>query len=270
MRNSILLLTALSACADRVAVEAETPEKDPSYAWQKALKDVGHKDGIDIEALKKAAPELDRYLAWAREHGQHSDNWRESKEDKRLSFLLNVHNAAVLHNLLRHGVPASPDEVQVGLYRWDQAGFYWGSKYKVDGEWSAIRHLSIHDTVSRYQEPLLWVALHDGTQDSAPLKWWPRKKLQTHLKAAMKRLINSDRGLRKDGEDWKANPLFIDRKEDFLFWSEAEDICDWMSSYAKGERKQWLQAQIGACNLESRAPERNTDVRRASDTGPKR
>ena len=175
-------------------------------------------------------------------------------------YLLNVHNAAVLHNLLRHDVPKSPDDVTVGLYQWDGAGFFWGSKYKVDGEWSALRHISFHDTVSRYQEPLLWVALYDGTRDSAPLRWWKRKNLQAQLKAAMRNFVNSDRGLTETEDGWAATPLFIERADDFTFWSDASNVCAWMAGYAKGKRKAWLKEQIDNCHLTARAPDRSTDI----------
>jgi hypothetical protein len=260
MRLLLLALPSLISCADRVEFSVDPPDRDPSNAWAKTLKKIVKPEGIDFKALKRSEVDLERYLAWAGEHGQHTDSWRESKEDKRIAFLLNVHNAAVLHNLLRNGVPDSPDNIDVGLYRWEGAGFYWGSKYRVDSEWSAIRHIGFHDAVSRYQEPLLWAALYDGTRDSAPLGWWSRKKLQTRLKSAMRKFINSDRGLRKDNEQWTVNPLFIDRADDFLFWTDAEDLCDWMAGYAKAERRQWLQSQIGDCNLVARTPDRSTDA----------
>ena len=256
----LCLAALLTGCAERVEIGADVPKREPSTAWSADLKKIATKRGIRFAQLEDNRKDLDRYLAWAGEHGQHSDTWKESKEDKRLVYLLNVHNAAVLHNLLRHNVPGSPDEVDVGLYTWDGAGFYWGSKYKIDGEWSALRHISFHDTVSRYQEPLLWVALYDGTRDSAPLRWWKRKNLQAQLKAAMRNFVNSDRGMVETDDGWAANPLFIDRVDDFIFWTDASDICEWMAGYAKGKRKAWLKEQVGQCNLTARAPDRSTDV----------
>lgn len=250
----------LTGCADRIEIDAAIPDREPSNDWSADLKKVATKKGIRFSELKSKQKNLNRFLAWASVHGQHSDTWRESKEDKRLVYLLNVHNAAVLHNLLRHDVPDSPDDVDVGLYQWDGAGFFWGSKYKVDGEWSALRHISFHDTVSRYQEPLLWVALYDGTRDSPPLGWWKRENLQAQLKTAMRKFVNSDRGLVATEGGWAANPLFIERADDFTFWTDATDICEWMAGYAKGERKTWLKEQAGNCNLTARTPNRSTDM----------
>jgi len=255
-----LLAALLLSCAERVEIQSAVSGEDPSSQWASALKRIASPNGIDVEQLRSAEPALNAYLAWAAEHGQHSDGWGESKEDKRIAYLLNVHNAAVLHNLLRTGIPSSPDDVQVGWYRWSGAGFYWGSKYKVDGEWSALRHIGFHDTVSRYQEPLTWAALYDGTKDSPPLKWWSRNKLQKRLESAMRAFINSDRGLRKQGADWIANPLFTARHDDFTFWTDSDNICSWMAGFSGGERKQWLDQQSESCALNSWTADRRTDV----------
>ena len=259
MFSAGLVLTVFG-CAERVANDATVPPADPSAEWARAVEKIARPDGIDVDALRASVTSLNRYLAWAGEHGQHTDNWRESKEDKRIAFLVNVHNAAVLHNLLRHDLPESPDTVAVGWYRWPGAGFYWGSKYRVDGEWSAIRHVGFHDTVSRYQEPLLWVALHDGTKDSAPLRWWRSKNLQKRLQSAMRAHINSERGMQKVDESWTVNPLFLARADDFVFWTDAEDVCDWMAGYATDERKEWLTERIGSCDLTAAIPDRRTDA----------
>ncbi len=256
----LTLVPVLFSCADRVAIGTTPPTTEPSSQWASALKRIASPDGINATALRDAEPELNAYLAWAAEHGQHSDGWGESKEDKRIAFLVNVHNAAVLHNMLRNNIPSSPDDVRVGWYRWPGSGFYWGSKYKVDGEWSAIRHIGFHDAVSRYQEPLIWAALYDGTKDSPPLKWWSQKKLQKRLKGAMRAFVNSDRGLRKNDNGWTVNPLFIARSDDFTFWTDSDDICDWMSGFSSGERKQWLDQQGDLCTLQSWIADRRTDV----------
>ena len=254
------LVLTVFGCADRVAVDAAAPTDDPSAEWALAMQKIAQPNGINVDALRASAASLNRYLAWAGEHGQHTDSWRESKEDKRIAFLVNVHNAAVLHNLLRHDLPKSPDAVAVGWYRWPGAGFYWGSKYRVDSEWSAIRHIGFHDTVSRYQEPLLWAALHDGTKDSPRLRWWRSKNLQKRLQSAMRAHINSERGMQKVGDSWTINPLFHARADDFIFWTDAEDLCDWMAGYASGERKEWLTARIGSCALTATPADRRTDA----------
>ena len=107
-RSALLILwfaVLFAGCADRIEIEGPIPDREPSKAWSADLKEVATKNGIQFSTLQGQQENLNRFLAWASEHGQHSDTWKESKEDKRLVYLLNVHNAAVLHNLLRHDVP---------------------------------------------------------------------------------------------------------------------------------------------------------------------
>ena len=256
---SVSVLAFAVACHHDV--ELAEIQKRPDGAWAAALAEISTADGVQLAQLKQHQAALEDYLGWASVHGQHTNSWGESREDRRLAYLLNVHNAAVLHNLLRHDLPASPDDVTFGLFQWAGAGFYWGTRYRVDSEWTGLAHMATHDTVNRYQEPLLWFGLYDGTRDSPPLRWWTRekKKLQPQLKRAARSFINSDRGMRKVDDGWHVNPLFIDHARDFTYWTEASTLCEWMATYARGPRKVWLEAQVDDCSLTHWTPERGTD-----------
>ena len=264
--TALLLLSAVAACTDDVALP---PVKDsPRLQWSKALKDIATPKGIRVDRLKKHRGVLESYLGWASIHGQHSNSWGESKEDRRISFLINVHNAATLHNILRNDIPDSPDSVKVGPFRWPGAGFYWGTRYKVDKEWSNLNHLAVHDTVNRYAEPLIWMALYDGTRDSPPLRWWTRTKgkLQPQLKRAAKRFVNSKRGMSLNGQTWEVNPLFKNRTSDFIDWTQADNLCEWLAEYATGKREAWLKSKKGTCKLDFRNKNRATDLVENSPT----
>jgi len=255
---AFLFLSFTTGCTDDVVL-APVDEK-VNIEWAGALREIAAPDGIRLDKLKEHRSTLEAYLGWASSHGQHSNSWGESKEDKRLAFLLNVYNAAVLHNLLRHDLPDSPDRVKVGPYQWEGAGFYWGTRYKIDKEWTTLNHLAGHDTVSRYAEPLLWMALFDGTQDAPRLRWWTQKKhrLQPQLVRAAKQFINSDRGMAWTDDTWQVNPLLIEHQKDFTDWTTANNLCEWMATYATGTRKKWLLEQQGNCQLVGRPPNRLT------------
>lgn len=269
-----LSLMLASACSDQVEFKTSNSTKKAPNAWKRAIQKVRSKDGIDFRAVKKQRKALRQYLAYASNHGQHTGSWKESHEDKRLSFLINVHNAMVLNTLLQHKAPDNPDEIKVGMYQWPGSGLYWGTKYKVDSEWTSIGHLALHDIVNRYQEPLLWIALHDGTQDSAPLRWWPPTKLQSILKSETRLFVNSTRGMQQTETGWSANPLFFKYEDDFIIWTKANNLCEWMVEYASGPRKAWLTENAEECPLEPRAPNRSLDQRtkrktpKASDGQP--
>ena len=255
-----LVCASLFGCAEDVHLKAKIPKSNPTLKWRNTLKQVATPNGVRFGALKRKRKRLNQYVAWVATHGQHSDGWTESKEDKRIAHLINAHNAMVLHNALRLGLPETPDRVDVGLYRWSEAGFYWGSRYKLDGEWSAIRHIAIHDTVNRYQDALLWMGLYDGTKDSPPLRFFTVKNLKREIKQATRAFVNSERGMSKTESGWAANPIFFRYEKDFLMWSNASNLCDWMKKYAKDERLKWLKAQGEDCALEQRPPNRNLDI----------
>jgi hypothetical protein len=255
----LITLTALtlSACTDDVAIESVAKKSD--RAWASALGDIANPSGFQPAKLKQNQAALEAYLGWASTHGQHTQGWGESKEDKRLSYLLNVHNAAVLHSLLRHDFPERPDDVQVGLYLWEGAGMRWGTRYLVDNEWTSLAHMASHDTVNRYMEPLLWIGLYDGTRSAPPLRWWRTGKLQPQLERAARRFINSDRGMSRTDDGWAVNRLFIAHAADFVDWTPASSLCEWMAGYAKDERKDWLLAQASDCKLNSAPANRALD-----------
>jgi len=256
----VVVCCALFGCAQDVQLKTKVPAKSPSSKWSRTLDRISTADGIRYDLLKRKRRRLNQYVAWVGEHGQHTDGWSESKEDKRIAHLVNAHNAIVLHNALRLKLPQSPDDVSIGMYRWSEGGFYWGSRYRLDGEWTTIRHIAIHDTVNRYQEPLLWFALYDGTRDAPPLRSFSSKSLQSQLKSAARSFINSDRGLAKTETGWAANPLFFRYQDDFLLWSHASTLCEWMLPYAKDERKTWLNNQGDQCALEKRPADRSLAI----------
>ena len=254
-----MVLTSLLGCAENVHLKTKAPKSNPSYRWHQLVDQVASDNGVRFDILKKRQRRLNQYVAWIGEHGQHRDGWTESKEDKRIAHLINSHNAVVLHNAIRNGLPDSPDTVDVGLYRWPEAGFYWGTRYKFDGEWSGLRHIAIHDTVNRYQDPLLWMGLYDGTKDSPPLRFFSAKELKKEIRQAARDFINSERGMSKTETGWAGNPVFFRYQDDFLFWSTATTICDWLAKYAQGERLEWLLSQGDTCTLESREANRELD-----------
>jgi len=258
--SACLFIILTTGCTNDVVISPVSAQVDAK--WSKALRQIASRGGIRIDRLRRHQGTLEAYLGWASVHGQHTNSWGESKEDRRISFLVNVHNAAVLHSLLLNNFPDSPDRVKVGPYQWPGAGFYRGTRYRVDKEWTTLNHLANHDTVSRYAEPLVWIALWDGTQDAPPLQWWSNKKgnLQPQLRRAAHRFINSDRGMSRHGETWQVNPLFIKHQDNFIDWGEAKNLCDWMARHAKGARKTWLTTQIEDCNLTARPPNRAIQV----------
>jgi hypothetical protein len=258
LRRPILaLLIALGiGCAEKATNVQPRNWGNPIQAWKRLMNGAVNDQGVNYAVFRNRPRAVLRYLNWAGHHGQHSDWWGESKEDKRIAHLANTYNAAVIHAVIEYDPTDSVDEIQIGLYRWPGAGFKYGLRYRVDGEWVNLHRLSQVDTVSRYQEPLLWVMFHDGTQDAPPLRWWPSKGLQAAVKKAMRAFLASDKGLSATATGWAANPLFFEREKDFLEWHDAPNLCAWMVDYTSDEREAWMRAHATDCTLERRPPNR--------------
>lgn len=249
------VVPALEGCAERVRVPGEVPAVRPSGAWRVLLRQASNTEGVDYRMVAKQANVLERYLTWVGEHGPQMDELRESQEDRRITFLVNAYNAAVVYGVIEYVADEQPPlasvrDLRVGPWRWKGTGFFWGLQFRVDGEWIDLYHLGIERIVNRYQEPLLHVALHGGARSSPPLVWWNRYGLQDQLIRQMSAFLATDRGLRKapDGS-WQPNAIFCKYRDDFIDWTDAEDLCDWMSRYTTGAAQIWLSNHIGRCDL---------------------
>jgi hypothetical protein len=252
-----LLLSLTLGCAQDVLIDQDIPARDPSKNWRKVIKKATKSGtGVDYDFIARRPKPLAKYLAWVAEHGQHSDHWGESKEDRRIAHLANAHNAMLIHQLLQHRPLDSPDDVQIGLFAWPGAGLSRGVRYRLDGEHTSLHKLQTQLTVSRYQDPMLWLLFHDGTAGSPPLRWWPDKGLQTALKNTLRTLLTSKLWLAPTQTGWAAHPIFFEHEEDFIEWDDTASLCDWLAPYAAGEGKDWLKAHAEDCPLERIEPAR--------------
>jgi hypothetical protein len=251
--SRLFLICGLSltlGCARDVPIDQDAPVRNPSKNWRKVIKKATKSGtGVDYDLIARRPKALAKYLAWVAEHGQHSDWWGESKEDRRIAHLANAHNAMLIHQLVQHRPLSSPDDVQVGLFRWPGAGLSHGVRYRLDGEWVSLSKLRSHETVARYQDPMLWLLFHDGTAGSPPLQWWPDKRLQSALKSTLRKLLKTEAWLAQTETGWAAHPLFFAHEKDFVQWDDKLSLCDWLGPYTSGEAKTWLADHADACDL---------------------
>lgn len=254
---ALALLTLLaSACTRRVEVPGPAPTQDPSAAWATLLHEAASPEGVDYDHIQSQRVVLERYLAWVGEHGEQSDQWKESKEDKRIAHLLNAYNAAVIYGVLAHRPINSVRDVHVGPFRRGGAGFFFGLRFRVDGEWVSLHHLEVERIVNRYQEPLLHAALNCASKGCPPLRFYKEQGLQGQLLAAMRRFLASDRGLMPVGgtaeapAGYAASRIFQWYADDFTDWSQADTVCGWMADHATGPKKAWLEAHAQDCPLQ--------------------
>jgi|AMFO01.1.fsa_nt_gi Protein of unknown function, DUF547. len=256
--TALLCCALLLGCGSRVEIPDGPHPGDPATAWAKLLNTASGRQGVDYDLIDQQREALEHYLAYVAVHGELSDGWRESKEDKRVAALLNAYNAAVVYGVLINRPITSVHDVKVGLLPAKGAGFFLGQRFKVDGQWSSLYTLEHQRIVARYQDPLVHVALNCASRGCPPLRWWDSRGLQGRLRSAMRKFIASDQGMVATGplgadgvpETFAASSIFDWYSKDFTDWSDAVTVCDWMATYAKGAKRTWLTAHKDDCPLQ--------------------
>jgi len=255
-----LLALFLTGCADTsLGPTVDTPPQDPQRAWRRVLQASTEGGLVDHARIAKDQAKLERFIAWAAEHGPIMDKVRESREDKRLAALLNAHTALILRrNLALAGMPGA----QIPPV---DPGHVLGSQAKVDGSWPPMAHLAEVNIVARYQEPLLWMGLGDGSIGQPPLRWWSPTKLQENLEEALSSWL-AEGGLQAQGEGHTLAPFLVDHAEDFVHWSSAETLCAYLAPHAQEGAAAWLTAHAVDCPLQPHEDRR--ELRAAPPASP--
>jgi hypothetical protein len=141
-------------------------------------------------------------------------------------------------------------DLRFGPWRPAGSAFFYGLRFRVDGEWTSLHVLEQQDIVARFQEPLVHAALNCASRGCPPVQWFDSLNLQAQLREAMRAYVRSDVGMRRTETGWAVSEIFHWYRDDFLDWSEAPTLCAWLAPYADGEAEGWLAAQGEACPLE--------------------
>ena len=253
-RVAPVLLSLLVGCGQRIHVDRDVPEDDPSDDWADLLEEAVTEEGVDYGHIDASRDVLQDYIAWLAEHGPVLDTMRESKEDRRIAFLVNAYNAFVIEGVLRHQPIDSVTDVRFGPWAMrDNASFFLGQRFKVDGEWISLYHLENHRILARYQDPLPHVALNCASVGCPPLRWWRekvgRKKLGKQMGAALEDWLE-DGALQKTDTGYAVTELFFWYEDDFTYWSDADNLCQYLYDYASEDAADWLYEHYEDCPLE--------------------
>jgi len=74
--------------------------------------------------------------------------------------------------------------------------------------------------------------------------------LDTQLMKQLKRWLKTSNGMQKtEDKGFKVNDLFHQRRSDFLYWSHAESLCEWLAPYVGKKHKAWFEAHAADCTL---------------------
>jgi hypothetical protein len=243
------MLLFLLACHQNISFE--TTSKDPTVAWSDLVAKISREDGIDFEKLKENRSVLEDYLAWVGENGPRMNRikkikWqRKGRENRRISYYANAYNAWTLYEIMEHYPLDSVEGLPLDTFS------LFGKAYRVDGEYLSLYHLKEERILSVYQEPMLHMMLHDGSMSSPKLQYWKYSQLNLALKNKMWRYLESEQGAKKIGESWTLPALFQIEEDDFLYWSESETLCQYLSKYVEKDLEAWLNEQDQQnCQLE--------------------
>ena len=238
-----LLLLAIMGCSERVYPASDPGNRDPSGAWRRLLEEASSGAGTDYDLIASKREVLDGYLVWIGEHGPEEDRMRSSQENRKIAFLINAYNAAVVAGVLRHREMASVMDVSIGLFRSGGAGFFLGQEFRVDAEWVTLYHLEHQYLLGDYEEPLIHAGLNCASTGCPPLQHYTSKTLEEQLEQSMRDFLASEQGMRPVGEGYEFTELLSWYADHFVDWSDAETLCDYLAKYTEDDAAAWLSEQ---------------------------
>ena len=115
-------------------------KKNPSKEWEKViLKSMENNNGnVDYAYIEENRDILEQYMSWLGTHGPFSDKMRLREYKKKIAFLLNAYNAAVIYGVLENELHIKNEsvlDVSSGIFPSGGAGFFLGQQFFIDGEW---------------------------------------------------------------------------------------------------------------------------------------
>ena len=242
------------ACQQNIAPPRSTTTDDPSRAWKSLLLQATTEKGVDYDLIEKNREILDNYVQWVGTVGPQMNRrnrtpWpRKNRSDRRLTFFANAYNAWVIYSVLAHRPLESVRDVDVGMYTQPNVGFFFGQRFKVDGEYMSLYHLEQERLLGDHQEPLIHVMLNCASIGCPPLQYWSHTNLTKDAEEAMRDYLKSPQGARQTDSGWEFTELFDWYEEDFVVWSDAENLCQYLEKYSAADIANWLREQP-QCNL---------------------
>lgn len=253
MRTHCLLSVGLlmSACAERQhPQEAGAPGSgNVQQSWARLLtRAVGEDGSVNYTALQRRRAVLDRYMTWLAAHGPISDNYSYSQEDKSIAYWANAYNASVLFAVIDNEPFESVLDVKTGLYRLPQgAGFFMGQRFLLDGQWMSLYTLEHQYLLGQYEDPFIHVMLNCASKGCPPPQYWTADDLDGQVEQALRDFLASSRGLQQDDAgSWALSELFVWYEDQFVDWSTADSLCEFLAPYAPEEGRIWLEEEHDA------------------------
>lgn len=223
------------------------PKDDPSEKWRKLLLSASSDAGVDYDKIRQQREALDAYISWVAGHGPNADKMTVRKETQKMAFYVNAYNAFVIYGMLEKWPIESIQDIRVGPYPGKASNFFFGQLFRVDNEWVSLYHLQTEMLLANFQYPELHFMLHQGAKSSPKLRYWKQGK---PAKSALTTYLQSEYGSQKTESGWAVSELFWWHKDDFIDWSHADNLCEYLYPYARQELATWLLANKQDCQLD--------------------
>jgi hypothetical protein len=248
------MLLLYFSCQSQIAPPIEEPpvEENPTEDWENVLMKSIHKNedgsvGVDYAFIEKNHDTLDKYIDWIGKHGPFSDKMRIRDSKRKLAFLLNAYNASVIYSVLDNNLHSSDKgvlDVSAGMFPKGGSGFFLGQQFFIDGEWVSLFVLEQQYILGNFQDPLLHAGMNCASKGCPPLTFWKEKTVKTKLKTHFKTFLNSSFGMQKIDDQWQVSELFEWYEKDFVQWSNASNLCEYLHEYTADEdAKTYLKTQ---------------------------
>lgn len=215
----------LLACSAPVVLEG-APPADAEARWAQALAEVVTPAGrVRYERLQADPSALEAYVR------AQAAPWPELTPAEALARKINTYNAAVLLGVLRQGVPASVQDVRVGLWRWGGAGFFKGLRFELDGRWVDLYDYEHEQLREAHRDPRIHAAISCASEGCPPLsaELYRAETLDAQLDAAVRRWLRTRAQVHAEVVELSAIMDWF--RDDFIQWGQAESLCAWAARY---------------------------------------
>lgn len=247
----LFFLFSFLACRANISFPSDDTDYHVVVDWKTLLRDITTEEGIDYHQLQEHRSVLERYLGWVGSNGprvsrRNFDPWKKrGRENKEISFYANAFNAWTVYEILENHLVEKNIETPLASFSLS------GKAYQVDGEYMSLYHLKEERLLADFQNPLIHIMLFDGTESSPALQYWNDEQLPIVLKNRMRNFLQSPAGAQETEQGVALSSLFLIEKDDFLDWSSASSICEYLIDFTDATRQDWLIEQAKTdCDIE--------------------
>lgn len=246
-------------------------EPGPEVTWEPLatlLRDHVREGGVDYEGLVEDEPLLRRQAAIVARFGPDSSPEHFASEQERFAYHINAYNTLTLLGVVHHWPIESVQDVHGVLEPEDGFGFFYATRYEIDGDVMNLYDLE-HDVLrDRYDDARLHAAINCASRSCPELFGRPyaAETLDADLDAAARRFCSGGAHVQVTGEAIVLSAIFDWFADDFIDDAPrrggGSTVLDWVAFHAPPELRARLEGARSA-NLPVRYAEYDWSLNRA-------